>query len=205
MARGDRRAHLPVESVDAVARARLLYDSRARDRAALVTREPPLPGGCVAAVITARSGTSDADEHADRPDDTGAVQRAFEQLKGRDEWKLRMGPGTLIEPRPIIRGNEIVLEPHLVAPGDPRGTRYVRGIDMRRGGRTRAGVSIGPGLVRCMRPAAGSDAAARLSVRACNGGFARVACGRMRPQKQKELGRRRHRTPGPRMQEAQSA
>ncbi len=36
-----------------------------------------------------------AEEHSDRPDDTGAVQRAFEQLKGRDEWKLSMGPGNL--------------------------------------------------------------------------------------------------------------
>jgi len=71
-----------------------------------------------------------AEEHSDRPDDTGAVQRAFEQLKGRDEWKVSMDPQTVIEPRPMIRGNEIVLEPHLVAPGDPRGTRYVRGIDM---------------------------------------------------------------------------
>ncbi|MEO7134262.1 MAG: FAD-dependent monooxygenase, partial [Vicinamibacterales bacterium] len=71
-----------------------------------------------------------AEEHSDRPDDTGAVQRAFEQLKGREEWKGSVGPETLIEPRPIIRGNEIVLEPHLTAHGDPRGTRYVRGIDM---------------------------------------------------------------------------
>ncbi len=47
-------------------------------------------------------------------------------MNGSSAWV----PETLIEPRPIIRGNEIVLEPHLIAPGDPRGTRYVRGIDM---------------------------------------------------------------------------
>ena len=71
-----------------------------------------------------------ADDHADQPDDTGSVQRAFEQLKSRDEWKVSVGPDTVIEPKPIIRGNEIVLEPHLVSPGEPRGIRYVRGIDM---------------------------------------------------------------------------
>jgi FADH2-dependent halogenase/halogenation protein CepH len=71
-----------------------------------------------------------AEEESDWPDDTGAVHRAFEQLKGRDEWKVSIGPEIGFEPRPIIRGNEIVLEPHLIARGDPRGTRYVRGIDM---------------------------------------------------------------------------
>ena len=71
-----------------------------------------------------------AEEHSDEPDDTGAVQRAFEQLKSRDEWTVSVPLHVLIEPRPIIRGNEIVLEPHLISPGDPRGTRYVRGIDM---------------------------------------------------------------------------
>ncbi len=71
-----------------------------------------------------------AEEQPDRPDDAGGVQRALEQLKARDEWKISMGPGTLIDPRPIIRGNEIVLEAHLTAPGDQHGTRYVRGIDM---------------------------------------------------------------------------
>ena len=71
-----------------------------------------------------------AEARSDQRDDTGAVQRAFEQLKARDEWKISIGPGTLIEPRPIIRGNEIVLEAHLTAPGDRHATRYVRGIDM---------------------------------------------------------------------------
>jgi len=71
-----------------------------------------------------------ADDESDWPDDTGAVQRAFERLKDRDQWKVSIGAEIAIEPRPIIRGNEIVLEPHLIAPGDPHGIRYVRGIDM---------------------------------------------------------------------------
>jgi len=71
-----------------------------------------------------------AAEESDWPDDNGAVRRAFEELKRRDEWKVSIGPTIVIEPRPIIRGNEIVLEPHLIAPGDPQGVRYLRSIDM---------------------------------------------------------------------------
>ena len=71
-----------------------------------------------------------ADEESGWPDDTGAVQRAFEHLKGTDEWRVSIGPEIAIEPRPLIRGHEIVLEPHVIAPGDPHGIRYVRGVDM---------------------------------------------------------------------------
>jgi hypothetical protein len=74
------------------------------------------------------------DERADmdggESHDADAVQRAFERLKSRDEWKASAGPAITVEPRPIIRGHQIVLEPHLVSAGDPRGIRYVRGIDM---------------------------------------------------------------------------
>jgi flavin-dependent dehydrogenase len=70
-----------------------------------------------------------ADETEGQPDDSAAVQRAFEQLRSQDEWNARTG-AISIEPKPIIRGNEIVLEPHLVSTAEPRGVRYVRGIDM---------------------------------------------------------------------------
>ena len=71
-----------------------------------------------------------SDEDARESDDAEAVQRAFERLKAQDEWKARKGPEANIEPRPIIRGNEIILEPHVVSREDPRGIRYVRGIDL---------------------------------------------------------------------------
>jgi flavin-dependent dehydrogenase len=71
-----------------------------------------------------------ADENTEQPDDSESVQRAFEQLKSRDEWHAAVGPGTTVEPRPIIRGREIVLEPHLVSRSAPQGIRYLRGIDM---------------------------------------------------------------------------
>lgn len=71
-----------------------------------------------------------ADDAAGETNDSGAVQRAFENLKARAELRLTMAPATVVEPRPIIRGNEIVLEPHLVSAQMPGGVRYVGGIDV---------------------------------------------------------------------------
>jgi len=62
--------------------------------------------------------------------DAEEVQRAFDRLKTQDRLTVRTGPAISIEPRPIIRGNEIVLEPHVVSAPGPRGVRYVRGIDV---------------------------------------------------------------------------
>lgn len=71
-----------------------------------------------------------SDDAAGEPDDTGEVQRAFERLKTQAGLNARRGPAVAIESRPIIRGNEIVLEPHLVSPQNPRGVRYLHGIDL---------------------------------------------------------------------------
>ena len=64
------------------------------------------------------------------PSDKAAVQRAFDRLKQAESLNARMGEGVAIEARPMIRGNEIVLEAHLVPPGVPQGARYVSGIDV---------------------------------------------------------------------------
>jgi hypothetical protein len=71
-----------------------------------------------------------ADDAAGETNDSGSVQRAFEDLKARPELKLAIAAAITVEPRPIIRGNEIVLEPHLVSAQLPGGVRYVRGIDV---------------------------------------------------------------------------
>lgn len=60
----------------------------------------------------------------------GQILRAFDELKARESWRPRLGPAVSIQPRACIRGSEIVLEPHLVSVGHPRGIRYVRGIDV---------------------------------------------------------------------------
>lgn len=71
-----------------------------------------------------------SDDPPGEPDDAADVQRAFERLKADDELRVRSAPGISIAPRPIIRGNEIVLEPHVVSSQTPGGVRYVRGIDV---------------------------------------------------------------------------
>ena len=66
---------------------------------------------------------SDEDGSASNQDD---VRRALENLKAADALAVRLGDGVSIGPRPIIRGNELVLEPHVL----PAGVRYIGGIDV---------------------------------------------------------------------------
>lgn len=65
-------------------------------------------------------------EHDVDHTDADEVRKAFDRLKGAATFHARRGDGARIEPRPCIRGNVIVLEPH-VADGD---IRYLSGIDM---------------------------------------------------------------------------
>ena len=74
------------------------------------------------------------DDRADEPVEPEGkrqeIQRAFDRVKGLDQTAFRIGTQVSVEPRPCIRGNEIVLEPHLVSPDQPLGVRYVRGTDV---------------------------------------------------------------------------
>ena len=73
------------------------------------------------------------DERASEDDvttDADDVRRAFERLKSRDVFHARRGEMLQIEPRPCVRGNLIVLEPHLVADHGEAPVRYVRGVDV---------------------------------------------------------------------------
>lgn len=70
-------------------------------------------------------GESDRDQG-----DRDEVRQAFARLKDLAELQARLGPGVSIEPRPIIRGHELVLEAHLVPANDAAAVRYVAGIDM---------------------------------------------------------------------------
>ena len=71
-----------------------------------------------------------SDDDVESADEREVVQRAFEHLKNRETLRAVIGSGVTIEPRPCIRGREIVLEPHVVSSADPRGVRYIRGIDL---------------------------------------------------------------------------
>ena len=62
--------------------------------------------------------------------DADEIRGALDELRARDSWHPRIGSAMSIQPRPCVRGREIVLEPHLVSSQHPAGIRYVRGIDM---------------------------------------------------------------------------
>jgi flavin-dependent dehydrogenase len=71
-----------------------------------------------------------SEEQAGEDEDAGQIRQALQRLKECDLWQPRVGSSITIQPRPIVRGHEIVLEPHLVSVDHPRGIRYVRGIDV---------------------------------------------------------------------------
>jgi hypothetical protein len=71
-----------------------------------------------------------SDEQAEEEDDADEVRQALHRLKSRDLWQPRKSPSISLQARPMVRGNEIVLEPHLVSADQPRGVRYVRGVDV---------------------------------------------------------------------------
>ena len=74
------------------------------------------------------------DERADDGDtetaESAEIRKAFDRLKSGDAWRFRAGPAIQIQPRPCIRGHEIVLEPHLVSAAYPQGVRYVNSVDL---------------------------------------------------------------------------
>jgi flavin-dependent dehydrogenase len=74
--------------------------------------------------------TDRSDEGDESVPDGAAVRQVFERLKASETWSPRVGDTVAIEPRPCIRGNEIVLEPHIVTPDESGGVRYVRAIDV---------------------------------------------------------------------------
>ena len=95
-------------------------------------------------------------EHSpDDPGDHEAIRAAFEALKARPSWEPRIAAGVAIEPRPCIRGNEIVLDRHLVSAEYPSGIRYVRGIDLVALMELAPGTTAVPGLFETYVQAAG--------------------------------------------------
>jgi FAD-dependent halogenase len=82
-------------------------------------------------------GRADSDETALRLEpDVAALRRdpevlvAFEELRRRDSVTLRLAAPVRRVPRPIVRGNFVALDDHLVTPTFPEGIRYLRNIDL---------------------------------------------------------------------------
>ena len=59
-----------------------------------------------------------------------AVQLAFADLRTRPSIQLASGLDVRVEPRPAVRGREIVMEEHLVSSEWPEGLRYLRDVDL---------------------------------------------------------------------------
>jgi len=70
-----------------------------------------------------------ADDPRDDWHDGDAIRAAFDRMKASESFAATVAPGLRIEPRPCIRGREIVLEPQIVS-GNRAAVRYVRDIDM---------------------------------------------------------------------------
>jgi flavin-dependent dehydrogenase len=58
------------------------------------------------------------------------VLAAFEDLRARPVVRLTIDGHARFEPRPMVRGREIVLDEHVVARGCPDGIRYLRDLDL---------------------------------------------------------------------------
>jgi flavin-dependent dehydrogenase len=58
------------------------------------------------------------------------VAAAFDDLRRRPVLRLAVPPNVSVQPRPAIRGHEIVYQDHLVLPRWPDGVRSLRGIDV---------------------------------------------------------------------------
>ena len=71
-----------------------------------------------------------SDDPGDRMIENAHVRRALEDLRSRGAWRPKAGASVSIQPRPMVRNHEIVMEPHLVTADHPRGVRYIRSIDI---------------------------------------------------------------------------
>jgi len=76
------------------------------------------------------SASGDGEERgAADPEDEGRVREAFERIRRAPALALTPGPFRL-EPRPAIRGHEVVWESRLVTEQAPEGVRYLQGVDI---------------------------------------------------------------------------
>jgi flavin-dependent dehydrogenase len=116
------------------------YDRRERELFASAERQAArfaagaTPGGASHPFWLARAASRDEAEF-DGEIDAAALGRdrdvlaAFEDLRRRPA--IQLSPREVrVEPRPAVRGREIVLQDHLMLPGWPDGLRYLRNIDL---------------------------------------------------------------------------
>lgn len=83
-----------------------------------------------AEAVHADADLSAADEELLREDPD--VLAALDELQRRPAINLRLAERVRTEPRPVIVGNEVVLDEALVAPSMPGGLQFLGGVDLRR-------------------------------------------------------------------------
>jgi flavin-dependent dehydrogenase len=59
-----------------------------------------------------------------------AVVAAFADLRTRESLKVAIGADVRFSPRPVVRGNQIETEDHLVLPDWPDAVRFLRNVDL---------------------------------------------------------------------------
>jgi flavin-dependent dehydrogenase len=62
--------------------------------------------------------------------DDARVQQAFAAIKSQPQLRLQRGGAVRVEPRPIVRGHEIVMEDRLFTDAWPAGLRFLRDVDL---------------------------------------------------------------------------
>lgn len=114
------------------ARERQMYSALQRASAELAQDAAAAsPGEFWSGRIAVASDTelaSEPDAAALRQD--ADVLRAFHELRARPTLQLRQAPGVHRDRRPLVRGNRVVAEEHLIVRGFPEGMRYVRNVDL---------------------------------------------------------------------------
>jgi flavin-dependent dehydrogenase len=122
-------AHTCLTSPSMAAHARSFFDAREREIAADLFGEQKR---FLAAAATGHHHVfwdERADDTPQLADDRALVMKAFVTLRAADRLSMTVGPGVSIEVRPCIRGNQIVLEPHVIGK-QLGGTRYIRNVDV---------------------------------------------------------------------------
>ena len=98
-----------------------LFERRERDAFEELARQAE-------SMWTGESATS-RDETALLRDDP-SVHAAFDALKRADTIALRAADDVAVVPAPTVRGQRVVLEPHLKCTWRPEGIRFIRGISL---------------------------------------------------------------------------
>jgi flavin-dependent dehydrogenase len=72
----------------------------------------------------------DRGDESAAPSGQRAVEAAFERLRRAPQLRVARHGTVVVEPRPAVRGTEIVLEPRLVTAGADAGLRHAFGVDL---------------------------------------------------------------------------